>query len=146
MEIDRSSRYQHSFSVVYLDLDNFKQVNDQFGHQVGDEALFMVAQFLKRNLRKIDVVARLGGDEFALLFPETDQSSVQEILTKVNTGLLWEMKQKQWPITFSMGAITIICVDDKTSVDNIIQQADTLMYGVKKQNKNDIRFELYKRY
>ena len=77
MEIDRSQRYKHPFTIVYIDLDNFKTVNDQFGHLIGDQVLRTVVSHAKKHLRKTDVIARLGGDEFALLLPETSQESAR---------------------------------------------------------------------
>ncbi len=71
VEIDRCARYARPFSMAYLDLDNFKEINDTFGHSAGDDLLVKVAKLLKGNLRNTDIVARLGGDEFGILFPET---------------------------------------------------------------------------
>ena len=80
MEIDRIQRYEHPFTLAYIDLDNFKVVNDRFGHSVGDQALRTVVSATKKYLRKTDVVARLGGDEFVLLLPETNQESARVVL------------------------------------------------------------------
>ena len=71
-EINRSQRYKNPFTIVYIDLDNFKIVNDDFGHSTGDQVLRFVVNQVRKHLRKTDVVARLGGDEFALLLPETN--------------------------------------------------------------------------
>src|SRR5512137_2208250 len=70
-EIKRAGRYQHPFSVAYLDIDDFKSVNDQWGHSTGDKVLVVVASTIRDNIRSTDSVARLGGDEFGLLLPET---------------------------------------------------------------------------
>ena len=74
-EIDRLQRYQHPFTLAYIDLDNFKLVNDQFGHAIGDQALRRVVSLATKHLRKTDVVARLGGDELTFLLPETDREA-----------------------------------------------------------------------
>jgi len=79
MEIDRSQRNRQSFTVAYVDLDNFKSVNDRFGHSLGDEVLRTIVQRAKSQLRRVDVVARLGGDEFALLLPETAQDEAADL-------------------------------------------------------------------
>ena len=143
LEIKRSKRYQYPFTVVYIDLDNFKLVNDQYGHQAGDRALYIVVQFLKENLRKIDTISRLGGDEFALLFPEMSQATAKSLLSKLQSGLLEKMQQQNWPITFSMGALTCLGTSQSTSVDRVIGQADTLMFEVKRHQKNNIIYGIF---
>lgn len=105
-EIDRLARYGHFFTLVYIDLDNFKVVNDQFGHVTGDQALRSVVDFIRGHIRRTDIVARLGGDEFAMLLPETHQEVAHVLVSNLRIGLLEEMRQKQWPITFSMGVLT----------------------------------------
>ena len=141
MEIDRSQRHGGPFTLAYIDLDNFKKVNDQFGHTTGDEVLRRVVNNSKKDLRKTDVVSRLGGDEFALLLPDTDQQSAQVVLTKLQAGLLTEMKQNNWPITFSIGALT--CITAPPSTDELIKMADELMYSVKRESKNAIKYATY---
>jgi diguanylate cyclase (GGDEF)-like protein len=141
MEIYRSQRYNHPFTIVYLDLDNFKTVNDKFGHITGDQVLRAVANQARTHLRKTDVVARLGGDEFALLLPETNQESAQVVISKIQGGLLVEMQQSNWPVTFSIGVLT--CTDAPPSPDELIRLADELMYSVKHGSKNAIKFSNY---
>ncbi len=68
-EVERSRRYARQFTIAYFDLDNFKAVNDQFGHAAGDELLKAVVDIIRAHVRATDVIARLGGDEFALLLP-----------------------------------------------------------------------------
>jgi diguanylate cyclase (GGDEF)-like protein len=141
VEIDRSQRYEHPFTLAYIDLDNFKTVNDQFGHLVGDEVLRTVVRYVKTHIRKTDVVARLGGDEFALLLPETTQESAHVALTKLHDGLLEEMQQNQWSITFSVGVLTCNATPPKT--DELVRMVDELMYSVKYEGKNAIVYSTY---
>lgn len=141
MEIDRFQRYAHPFSLAFIDLDNFKFVNDQFGHAVGDEVLRAVVSSVKKHSRKTDVIARLGGDEFALLLSETSEESARVVLSKVQAMLLEEMRQNNWQITFSIGVVT--CNASPKTTDELVRMADELMYSVKKSSKNAIKYASY---
>ena len=140
-EIDRCQRYEHPFALVYLDLDNFKKVNDQFGHPVGDRVLRSVVSAARLHLRKTDVIARLGGDEFALLLPETNEESARMALMKIHHSLLEEMRHGNWPVTFSIGVL--ICCAADLSIEELLRRADDLMYSVKHDGKNAITFSSY---
>lgn len=141
MEINRFQRYEQPFTLAYIDLDNFKSVNDHFGHSTGDQVLRIVVSSVKNNLRKTDVIARLGGDEFALLLPETDEESARFALSKVQKGLLEEMRKGDWPITFSIGSLTCIAAPETT--EKLVSMADELMYSVKHTSKNAIKYSIY---
>jgi diguanylate cyclase (GGDEF)-like protein len=138
MEIERTRRYPHPMTVVYIDIDRFKLVNDLFGHQMGDKVLRRVASELKSQLRSTDIVARVGGDEFALLLPFTDQAEAQIVISKLQSSLVEAMRRRSLPVTFSIGATT--CVAPPHSSEQIIQTADQLMYEVKKSTRNAVRF------
>ena len=140
-EIDRSLRYQHPFTLVYIDVDNFKTVNDQFGHIIGDEVLRTLVRNITTHVRKTDTVARLGGDEFALLLPETTQESARVAISKLQDGLLKEMQQNKWPITFSVGVLT--CSAPPVKAGELVRIADELMYSVKYGGKNAITYSTY---
>jgi diguanylate cyclase (GGDEF)-like protein len=141
MEINRFARYKHVFSLAYIDLDNFKTVNDRWGHATGDQVLRLVANYIQQHMRQTDILARLGGDEFALLLPETDEERARAVCTKIQEGLLTEMRDKQWPVTFSIGVLT--CQLSPPSVDVLVSRADELMYAVKHRNKNGIQYAAY---
>jgi diguanylate cyclase (GGDEF)-like protein len=140
-EIDRCTRYKHPFTLAYIDLDNFKTVNDRFGHPAGDQILRIVVNSTKKHLRKTDVIARLGGDEFALLLPETNEESARVALSKIQDILLQEMQQSNWLITFSIGAL--ISITPPSSTDELVRMADDLMYLVKHSGKNAIKYSIY---
>lgn len=140
-EVDRIQRYGHPFTIAYIDLDNFKNVNDQFGHSVGDQVLRSVASTARNHLRKTDVVARLGGDEFALLLPETDEESAHSALAKIQADLLEEMHRRNLQVTFSIGVLTSTCAPHAT--DELIKIADELMYSVKCDGKNATKYSVY---
>jgi diguanylate cyclase (GGDEF)-like protein len=141
VEILRSTRNGRPFTVAYIDLDNFKAINDRYGHIIGDAVLRTVAESITDNLRGIDVVARLGGDEFVVLFPETDADSARLAVGKIQRVLLDEMGRNQWPVTFSMGVVTFRT--PPRSVDEMIKMADQLMYDVKTKGKDAAKFSNY---
>jgi len=136
-EMDRARRYQHPFTVAYLDLDNFKQVNDRFGHSAGDGLLRLVAQVATRDIRANDVIARLGGDEFAVLLPETGGEAARAVMERIQKHLREAVQQTNWPVTFSIGVATFSAPPD--NVDNMLRQADDLMYAAKQDGKNTLR-------
>jgi diguanylate cyclase (GGDEF)-like protein len=137
MEIERCRRYGRPFSLVYIDVDNFKAVNDNFGHSTGNRLLYEVAQGIRRNIRASDMAARLGGDEFAILLPETGQEQAVTIIPKLREKLISVMQERQWPVTFSFGIATFIKAP--TNFDEMLRQADMLMYQAKSEGKDTIR-------
>jgi diguanylate cyclase (GGDEF)-like protein len=132
----RTTRYHHPVSIAYLDLDNFKKVNDSLGHAVGDGLLTQVAAAMQSNLRSSDVVGRLGGDEFAIILPETDAHGAKAVLDKLRHLLLKEMKTHGFNITFSIGAAAFIAAPD--SLDTMIRMADETMYAIKSHGKDSV--------
>jgi diguanylate cyclase (GGDEF)-like protein len=142
MEIDRIQRYNHPFALAYIDLDNFKNMNDVYGHPEGDLVLQAVVQYAKKHTRKNDVTARLGGDEFAILLPETNPRSARAAFSKLQKGLLKEMEHCGWPISFCIGVVT--CAAPPPTANDLVKMADELMYSVKRDSKNGIRFSVYK--
>ncbi|MBI4460483.1 MAG: GGDEF domain-containing protein [Acidobacteria bacterium] len=138
-ESRRTRRHRYSVTVAYLDLDNFKFVNDRFGHNVGDQLLQVVARTIREHMRETDVAARLGGDEFAVLLPETNLDGAKKYLEKLRSCLLQSMQERAWPVTFSIGSITF---SRFVSVDEMIKRADSLMYAVKHNSKDAINYEL----
>jgi diguanylate cyclase (GGDEF)-like protein len=141
MEIDRSQRYAHPFTIAYIDIDNFKAINDRFGHVTGDRVLCLVVERARQQLRKTDLLARLGGDEFAVLLPETGQESAQIILSKIQSEILSGMQPGNWLVTISIGVLT--CINPPLTTQEIIGMVDDLMYSVKHSGKNAIKFSTY---
>lgn len=140
-EIYRQRRYCHPFGLAYIDIDNFKEINDHFGHSAGDVLLQTVVATIFRNLRQTDVIARLGGDEFAILLPDTDETAGVAAINKIREQLHEQLWQDSMPITFSIGLIS--CLEPPDSADEAITLADNLMYTVKKSGKNNIRHAVY---
>jgi diguanylate cyclase (GGDEF)-like protein len=136
-EIERSKRYGQPFSLAYLDLDNFKKVNDLYGHKAGDKLLKIVSIVIRRNIRRIDIAARLGGDEFAVLLPETGGEAAEAVVTKLRNMLQVAMDRHRWPVTFSIGIATYETAP--LSVDELVSSADDLMYAAKRGGKDRIQ-------
>ena len=99
-ELARAKRYSHSLTIAYIDVDNFKKINDLFGHSTGDNVLKLVAQTIGKNIRSVDIVGRLGGDEFCLLMPETGYESAQIALQKLRRVLLYGRSQVVYHIQY----------------------------------------------
>jgi diguanylate cyclase (GGDEF)-like protein len=140
-ELIRSHRYGHVFSLAYLDIDDFKHVNDSQGHLEGDRLLIEVAKCLKISLRKTDTAARLGGDEFACLFPETNQENANIAFENVSDMLKKHMKEHGWDVTFSAGLVTFETIPD--DIKEALNAADELMYSVKNGEKNNIALRVW---
>jgi diguanylate cyclase (GGDEF)-like protein len=121
-EINRSRRYKHSLTLAYIDLDNFKQVNDRFGHSTGDLLLKLIVEIASQNIRNTDLFGRMGGDEFVLLLPETNYQAARIVLTRVQA------------ITF---------INQPNSSEAMLERVDKLMYQVKNSGKNRIEHNLF---
>jgi diguanylate cyclase (GGDEF)-like protein len=125
----RALRYGRALTIVFFDLDDFKLVNDRFGHAAGDEMLSTVARTIKRCIRATDIIARLGGDEFVLLLEETDSDSARVIVNKLREGLADELAETPYKVTASMGVMTFVI--PPATVDEMVRKADELMYSAK---------------
>jgi len=138
-EINRLKRYGHPFTVCYIDIDNFKQINDTFGHGEGDNLLRLIAESIISNMRRTDVVGRLGGDEFALLMPETGADVALNVVGKV-LALQGIAQKRGLTITLSIGMVVYLSPPE--NVEEMIKRADALMYSVKTGGKNNIKYEV----
>ena len=133
-EVYKARRYGTPLSVIMLDVDNFKAVNDTFGHCVGDELLVAVANILKENLRKSDVVGRWGGEEFLILMPGIDLTEGVRVAEKLKREIS-RREIKGIRITASFGVAQL---SDEDTVDRIISKADSAMYMAKDRGKNRV--------
>jgi diguanylate cyclase (GGDEF)-like protein len=141
LEMSRSQRYRHPLSLVYIDLDNFKTINDLLGHSIGDKVLCAVVESIRSQVRPTDILARLGGDEFALLLPETDQLAAETVVTRLRSCLVEEMARNEWMLSFSIGVL--VCNEIPKSVDEMLKMADDAMYSIKRTSKNGINYHIY---
>ena len=135
-ELTRAARYGRAFTLAYVDLDNFKAVNDLEGHDAGDELLHRIADALRSSTRQTDVLGRLGGDEFAAVLPEITGGATGSVLENLRKQLIRAMEKGGWPVTFSIGAVTF-----ETPIDTsreALRVADEAMYAVKRSGKDGI--------
>lgn len=136
----RAKRYKRSLAILMIDIDHFKQVNDQFGHQVGDEVLSKFSTMLREAIRSTDYAGRYGGEEFMLVLPEADAAMAVEFAERLRTNVILE----PWhDITESLASITIsigvACYDEQTaSVDNLIGAADQALYQAKGNGRDQV--------
>ena len=140
LERSRALRYNRPFTLAYMDVDGFRVVNEEWGHTAGDQALRLVADTIRENIRRMDSVSRMGGDEFALLFPETGKGAAEIALKKIQGRLGEAVGERSLPLTFTIGGV--ICVGAPESVDELIHSAESLMYEAKKEGGGGIRTEV----
>ncbi len=140
IELERAARYGRSLSVIMLDLDGFKDINDTHGHLVGDRILMMTASVLCAHLRKSDVAARYGGDEFAVILPETDLAATSAIAGRIAAGISQvRLDTKEGAaISFTASIGYAACLPDSPERDTILNVADRLMYESKRRGRGGI--------
>jgi len=138
-EFSRSIRHEHCFSLIIFDLDNFKAINDTYGHPVGDLVLEQFANLLRKHSRKSDLVARLGGDEFALILPETTNAMGIVVAEKLRTILgstELVLPSGNTRVSISVGVASY--PDNGEDMDNLFQAVDVALYRAKRQGKNRV--------
>jgi diguanylate cyclase (GGDEF)-like protein len=130
LESRRAQRYGGSFTLMYLDVDDLRAVNERFGHPVGDALLRSVATMLRSRMRGTDVVARLGADHFAILLPETDAEAAHGVLRKLEAVLTGISEKGPWTSGFSVGAASFMVPPE--SVEDALNRAEDLMYAARR--------------
>lgn len=140
IEFDRAKRYKRPYSIVYFDVDKFKNINDVYGHYVGDLVLRQLGEQCKKSLRSMDICGRLGGEEFVAILPETALDTaclVAERLRKELSNL--EVPAKQDNIAFSASfGVTIVDIDNDTSSIDALKRADDALYKAKENGRNQV--------
>ncbi|GAD88731.1 MULTISPECIES: GGDEF domain-containing protein [Vibrio] len=136
-ELDRAKRSKNNTSLILIDIDHFKLVNDTYGHQVGDEVLIGVAQHLGHLIRRYDLLGRWGGDEFIILCPNTNKVEANEVMTRLHKPLSIATAQSTIEITLSIGSTT---VSPRSNINfhALFAQADKALYAVKKNGRNNL--------
>jgi diguanylate cyclase (GGDEF)-like protein len=126
-ELERSGRTNRPFSVLLMDLDKLKEINDRYGHQTGTRAICRVAEVLRQHCRAIDIAARYGGDEFSLLLPETSESAARRVASRIKQRL--EASTEEPKLSASIGVSTHPA--SGTSVQHLLESADQELYAQK---------------
>ena len=136
-EISRFRRFNHPVSVVLLDLDGFKSINDELGHAVGDETLREIAQILMKHSRGINVVSRYGGDEFAILLVETSKAGARLYADRIRQVVATFPFSHGKPVTASFG-VASLPDDEATNSEDLFRAADEALYAAKRAGKNQV--------
>ncbi len=140
-EYSRWQRFQHDLTLIIWDIDHFKQVNDNFGHQAGDKALTIVAKLLKSKLRKVDYLARFGGEEFVSLLPETEVESALMVANKLRNIIAkteFHFSDQTVPLTISCGLAQF---HEGDTPETVFQRADAALYQAKAAGRNQCQTE-----
>lgn len=133
LELKKAKRYNRDLSIIMIDIDHFKKVNDTHGHQFGDKVLKIVSQTLQKNVRKVDLAGRYGGEEFLIVLPETNLSQGYKVAEKLRTKIKnLEIENLNWQLTISCGVAEF----KDNSGEEIIKKADNLLYKAKEQGRD----------
>lgn len=135
-----TERFRKTFGILFIDIDDFKQINDTYGHKIGDKVLKMVAEVLKSNLRINDVVARYGGDEFVVIFEITDEDELKVLANRINiliNSSFIEDSGNLIKVSVSIGG----SISKEGNLERILEEADRLMYVSKSKGKNKITLQ-----
>lgn len=137
-ETKRSRRYHEPVSLLFLDVDGLKTINDRYGHRAGSEALRQIAHIIKSELRETDTAARWGGDEFTIVAPKTNGADAISLAERIR-GRIAE-KAAAWPLTASIGVATLTADQPASRRDTVglMRSADAAMYDAKRRGKNAV--------
>ncbi len=139
-EVERANRYGRTLSGMMIDIDDFKKVNDEYGHLAGDELLIQMADVLERNARKVDILGRYAGDEFFVILPETELEAGRIVADRIqrNVGATaFRYKGIPMAVTVSIGLFSFPA-HQKFNIDTFINQAAQMLLGAKRAGKNQV--------
>jgi len=135
-EVGRVLRFNHPFSLLMVDIDNFKNLNDTFGHDAGDDAIRRISRVLREGTRGIDLAARIGGEEFAVLLVETGQGAAMEVAERLRTAIKALLTPSGGEITASFGVAE--CPTDAQTASGILKAADVALYEAKRNGRDRV--------
>jgi diguanylate cyclase (GGDEF)-like protein len=135
-ELERAKRYGRNLSLLMFDLNNFKDVNDSYGHAAGDEVLKKVVEICRNGLRNQDCIGRFGGDEFIILMPETTIEAAVEAATRLNAEIQNSTFKRDWNIHLSLSYGVASATAKDSSIEQLMHRADILLYEMKKYKKS----------
>lgn len=141
-EVARATRYGRELSIIFLDVDHFKQYNDQFGHQHGDLVLKRLATIVKSNIREIDIATRYGGEEFVIILPETAKNEAYGIADKIRRAVAEgtaDLSRGNPPTKVTVSAGVASLGQDGANVQQLIAKADEAVYAAKREGRNAVR-------
>jgi diguanylate cyclase (GGDEF)-like protein len=139
-EIERSKRYKKNLSIIMMDIDHFKKINDNFGHQIGDQVLKEIADICLAILRKVDVMCRYGGEEFVVLLPETEVTNAAHAAERMCTAIS-SLRVKSEKGDVSVSASIGVAEMDKShaNLEKLLAAADAALYSAKESGRNRVR-------
>jgi len=136
-ELNRVQRYKQKLSILMLDIDHFKNINDRFGHPVGDEVLKAIAGKLLEQVREVDIIARIGGEEFIILMPETDKETAFTVANRLCTNVAgMSFSQPKIKVTISIGVASAPA--DGDTPEELLNKVDAAMYSAKRNGRNRV--------
>jgi diguanylate cyclase (GGDEF)-like protein len=139
--MERCVRFEHGMSLIMLDIDNFKQFNDRYGHPKGDTVLKAVSTIIRQNLREVDVAARYGGEEFVIMLPETDIAGAAAVAERIRASMsqyshISGDQGERVAQTISLGVASY--PTNASSAAGLVEAADQAMYRAKRAGKNQV--------
>ncbi len=132
-------RYQHPYSIMMLDIDHFKSINDTFGHDIGDDVLKLVSDIMAQSLREVDILGRLGGEEFAIVLPETPLSHALAVAERIRASIdVFKMETDRGNVDVKISIGVTLLSTHKESNERLLKEADLLLYKAKQNGRNRI--------
>lgn len=138
-EFNRARRFNRPLSVIFIDIDHFKDVNDHYGHRAGDQVLMLITHTIQEQIRDIDVMGRYGGEEFLIFIPEVELEATRNIAERIRTSveqLLTNSRFSNTQVTISLGVVSL--TDDIPSLSALVSRADAAMYDAKRNGRNRV--------